>query len=240
MASLAAGNGALSDVDALRGDDAQRELLGLREAPSSRRLGEFPARLTKRDVESLDGVLRHLSASLAPAVVAHEVSERGYVPVFVDGTGIEVDGRLFEHAARLYTGERGYWLHGVFVGGLWVSGRLRPGGDVACGWKGQMKRDLAPLLPPRPPIPAAAARRLTMSRRLRAPSRPSPTAPDLWTRRNSGPSSMPEAFSHRRSRAAAGLLEECERKPRMCCETRVRDRTGVDLANAPGNGTIPD
>ena len=30
--------------------------------------------------------------------------------------------------------------------------RLRPGGDVACGWKGQMKRDLAPLLPPGTPV----------------------------------------------------------------------------------------
>ena len=36
--------------------------------------------------------------------------------------------------------------------GLWVSGRLRPGGDVACGWKGQMKRGLAPLLPPGTPV----------------------------------------------------------------------------------------
>ena len=85
-------------------------------------------------------------------MVAHEVAEKGYVPVFVDGTGIEVDGRLFEHVARLYTGERGYWLHGIFVGGLWASGRLRPGGDVACGWKGQMKRDLAPLLAPGVPV----------------------------------------------------------------------------------------
>ena len=74
------------------------------------------------------------------------------MPVFVDGTGIEVDGRLFEHAARLHAGERGYWLHGIFVGGLWVNGRLRPGGDVACGWKRQMKRDLAPLLVPGTPV----------------------------------------------------------------------------------------
>ena len=103
-------------------------------------------------MERLEEVLRHLSALLAPAVVAHEVAEKGYVPVFVDGTGIEVDGRLFEHAARLYTGERGYWLHGIFVGGLWASGRLRPGGEVACGWKGQMKRDLAPLLAPGVPV----------------------------------------------------------------------------------------
>ena len=152
IASLAAGNGSLSDVDALRGDGVQRELLGLREAPSSRRVGEFLGRLTKWDVERLEEVARHLSASLAATVVEHEVAEKGYVPVFVDGTGIEVDGRLFEHAARLYTGERGYWLHGIFVGGLWVSGRLRPGGDVACGWKGQMKRDLAPLLAPGTPV----------------------------------------------------------------------------------------
>ena len=110
VASLAAGNGSLSDVDALRGDGVQRELPGLPEAPSSRRLGEFPRRLTKWDVERLEEVLRHLSASLAPAVVEHETAERGYVPVFVDGTGIEVDGRLFEHAARLYTGER---VHGT-------------------------------------------------------------------------------------------------------------------------------
>ena len=152
VASLAAGNGSLSDVDALRGDGVQRELPGLREAPSSRRPGEFLRRLTKRDVASLDEVLRHLSASLAPAVVEHGTAAKGHVPVFVDGTGIEVDGRLFEHAAKLYTGERGYRLHGIFVGGLRVSGRLRPGGDVACGWKGRMKRDLAPLLPPGTPV----------------------------------------------------------------------------------------
>ena len=152
VASLAAGNGALSDVDALRGDEVQCELLGLGTAPSSRRLGEFLARLTKWDVERLEAAARHLTASVAPSVVAHEVTGKGYVPVFIDGTGIEVDGRLFEHAATLYTGDRGYWLHGIFVGGLWVSGRFRPGGDVACGWKGQMKRDLAPLLPEGTPV----------------------------------------------------------------------------------------
>ena len=94
----------------------------------------------------------YLTASVAPSVVAREVTGKGYVPVFIDGTGIEVDGRLFEHAATLYTGDRGYWPRGIFVGGLWVSGRFRPGGDVACGWKGQMKRDLAPLLPEGTPV----------------------------------------------------------------------------------------
>ena len=152
VASLAAGNGSLSDLDALRADDAQRELLGLSSSPSGRRAGEFLSRLSKRDVESLHGVARHLAQCMAPDAAAHELEGKGYVPVFVDGTGIEVSGRCFEHAAKPCTGERGYWLHAVFVGGLWVSGRLRPGGDVACGWKGQLKRDVAPLLPAGTPV----------------------------------------------------------------------------------------
>ena len=39
---------------------------------------------------------------------------------------------LFEEARRGYDGTRQYWLHGVFIGTLWASGRLHPGGvDVA-------------------------------------------------------------------------------------------------------------
>lgn len=37
---------------------------------------------------------------------------RGDVPVFVDGTAIKVDGRLFEEARRGYDGTRKHWLHG--------------------------------------------------------------------------------------------------------------------------------
>ena len=59
---------------------------------------------------------------------------RGYVPVFIDGTAIEVGGKLFEEARRGYDGTRQYWLHGVFIGSLWASGRLHlGGGDVAGG-----------------------------------------------------------------------------------------------------------
>ena len=56
--------------------------------------------MTKWDVESLHGVSRHLAQCLAADVVAHEIEEKGHVPVFVDGTGIEVSSRLFEHAAN--------------------------------------------------------------------------------------------------------------------------------------------
>ena len=153
VASLSAGNGALSDLDALRADDVGRHLLGLREAPSSRRAGEYLARLEKVHVKTLLGVARRLAARVAPAVVEHEVATRGYVPVFVDGTAIEVEGALFEKARVGYDGTRQYWLHGVFVGSLWASGRLRPGGgDVAGGWRGQLERDVAPLLPDGTPV----------------------------------------------------------------------------------------
>ena len=106
IASLASGNGSLSDPDALRKDGVQRELPGLSSAPSGRRAGEFLSRLTKWDVESLQGVSRHLSRCVAPEVVSHELEEKGCVPVFVDGTGIEVSGRLFEHAATVRGGAR--------------------------------------------------------------------------------------------------------------------------------------
>jgi hypothetical protein len=153
IASLAVGNGALSDLDALRGDAVGCRLLGLRHAPASRRAGEYLARFAAADVEALLAVARRLSQTIAPAVIAHEVARCGYVPLFIDGTAIEVDGQLFEHAAPGYNGEPQYWLHGVFIGGLWASGRLHPGGvDVAAGWNEQLEQDIAPLLAAGTPV----------------------------------------------------------------------------------------
>jgi hypothetical protein len=153
IASLAAGNGALSDLDALRADAVGCRLLGLRQAPSSRRAGEYLARFAAEDVAALLAVARRLSQAIAPAVIAHEVATHGYVPVFIDGTAIEVDGQLFERAAPGYNGETQYWLHGVFLGGLWSSGRLHPGGvDVAAGWREQLEQDVTPLLAAGTPV----------------------------------------------------------------------------------------
>lgn len=153
IASLAMGNGALSDLDALKADTAGCKLLGLTEAPSSRRLGEYLSRFGEGEVSALISVARQLSKAVAPEVIAHEVATRGYVPLFIDGTAIEVDGKLFEQAARGYNGEPQYWLHGVFLGGLWVSGHLHPGGvDVAAGWHEQLTRDVAPLLAANTPV----------------------------------------------------------------------------------------
>ncbi len=73
---------------------------------------------------------------MAPLVVAREVETRGCVPVFLDATGIEVDGALFERARRDWEGRRGHWLHAVFLGGLWSAGQLCPGGGrVTLNWR---------------------------------------------------------------------------------------------------------
>ena len=122
--------------------------------------------------EPLQGLARSLAQRLAPAVAAHEVRCRGYVPVFIDGSAVEVDGALFEGAGRGYDGTVQYWLHGVFIGGLWVSGRLHPGGvDVARGWRGQLERDVAPL--------AAGLRQIQLPPRLAAPRRLATSFPSL-------------------------------------------------------------
>ena len=153
VASLAAGGGALSDLDGLRSDPAALRLLGLSHGPSGRRMGEFLSKVSESDVEGLLETARRLARRVAPAVIEHEVEARGFVPVFVDGTEIEVGGELFEGAGLSYGAKRALLLHGVFVGGLWASGRLHPGGvDAAHGWREQMESDVAPLLPEGTPV----------------------------------------------------------------------------------------
>jgi hypothetical protein len=139
VASQVAGGGALSDVDVLREDTVGRRLLGLEEVPDSRRLGEYLGRFTAAEVAALEAVVQSVARELAPAVIAHEVASRGYLPVFVDGSAIEVEGRLFEGAAKGYNGQVQYWLHGVFLAGAWGAGRLHPGGvSVTEGWREQL------------------------------------------------------------------------------------------------------
>lgn len=137
ICSLARGHGALSDLDALRADSVARTLLGLRRVPESRRAGEWLSRLGASDVKGLWAAAVGFAERVAPFVAAHEVESRGYVPLFIDGTGIEVDGALFERARKDYAGHRGYWLHATFVGVLWAAGQLQPGGGrVALNWRG--------------------------------------------------------------------------------------------------------
>ena len=67
--------------------------------------------------------------------------------VFLDGTEIELTGRHFEQAYVGYSGNKQYWLHNIFIGHLWVSGRLNPGAsDVCIGWKEQLENNVASLI----------------------------------------------------------------------------------------------
>ena len=100
IASLAAGTGALSDLDALREDRVGQRLLGLRHVTSGRRLGEFLAHIDEVQLGTLHKVACSLARQVAPAVVEHEELVGGYVPVFIDGTAIKVDGMRFEEARR--------------------------------------------------------------------------------------------------------------------------------------------
>jgi len=145
--SFGSGGGHLSDLDALRKDKTSQSLLGLPGGPGSRRMGEYLKKFTTSDIASLEEVGRKLTAKVAPSIISHEMETRGYVPLFMDGTGLEVSGRYFEGSAVGYDGENKYWLHGTFIGTLWVSGRLGPGNYVVpdC-WEEQLDKDVVPLL----------------------------------------------------------------------------------------------
>lgn len=126
--SLAQGDGAILDVDRLGADDARCALLGLGRVPNHRRLGEYLSRFDDNACERLLAVARSQASNVVDSVIEHETATKGYVPVFVDGTGIEVSGEYFEGAGKLYDGSLGYWLHAAFVGGLWVTQHLQKGG----------------------------------------------------------------------------------------------------------------
>lgn len=151
--NLAAGDGCLRDVDRLSQDQARLEALGLEQVPGSRRLGEYLARYDEQALDELGAIARTVASRVAPAVVEELVKTRGYVPVFIDGTAIEVDGAYVEGVRPGYNREPQLWLHNVYVGNLWASQRLLPGGvDVAEGWQQQLVWDVAPLLPEGTPV----------------------------------------------------------------------------------------
>ena len=145
--NFCAGNGKLSDMDTLRADKPTVSLLGLEDVRSSKRMGEYLTLFTANAVKALYAVARSLRQQIAPDVIQHFIEQKEYLPVFLDGTEIEVTGRYFEQADVGYSGNMQYWLHNIFIGHLWVSGRLNPGAsDVCIGWKEQLENDVAPLI----------------------------------------------------------------------------------------------
>jgi len=144
--SLAQGDGAILDVDRLGQDDARRDLLGLKKVPNHRRLGEYLSRFDDSACERLLAVARSQASAVVSSVIEHEVATKGYVPIFVDGTGLEVSGQYFEGAGKLYDGSLGYWLHAGFVGGLWVTQRLQKGGGHPANEVKDILEDTAAML----------------------------------------------------------------------------------------------
>jgi hypothetical protein len=102
--SLAAGDGALVDVNRLRADQARMEALGLARVPGSRRLGEHLGRFDDLALDELLRVVHATAEEVAPEVIRHEVASRGYVPVFLDGTASEVEGGYIEGARAGHSG----------------------------------------------------------------------------------------------------------------------------------------
>ena len=96
---------------------------------------------------------RHPRRRLPPAIARHCVATQEHVPVFVDGTGIEVQGHHCEGMARGYNGEKQDWLHSVVVGAAGVSARLNEGATDGQGdWQVQLETNVAPLLTAGTPV----------------------------------------------------------------------------------------
>ncbi len=153
-----AGGGHLHAGDALGADDVARQTCGLRAGPASRRLGEHLQRMHEAALEGLRECARLVSRRLGPLGAPACGQRWGSVPVFGDGTGIEVEGQLCENAGRGYHGEQQSWLPSVCGGAAWVSARLNAGGtDVQGDGREQLDRDAAPWLTGRQPVGLRAA-----------------------------------------------------------------------------------
>ena len=106
--TLAQGDGLLSDVDRLHADHVRSCLLGLSQVPKSRRVSDYLSRFDSVTVGQLQSVAGAVVSQILPSVIDHERDRLGYVPVFVDGSAIEVYGQHMEGTGRGYSGDRQY------------------------------------------------------------------------------------------------------------------------------------
>ena len=59
-------------------------------------ISKYLCRFDPASLEALSQVVEKLGAKLVRAMVEHELSHRGWFPIFVDSTAIEVYGKNFE------------------------------------------------------------------------------------------------------------------------------------------------
>ena len=90
----------MSDMDSLRADQPTVSLLGLENIRGSRRMGEYLTLFGSDSLKAVYNVTRSLCLQVALNAIEHFVKAKGYPPLFlfIDGTEIEVEGRLFEEA----------------------------------------------------------------------------------------------------------------------------------------------
>ena len=152
---ISGGDGSLVDLDRLAGDEVRKSALGLDAVADPRRVGELLARFGKNALGGLRTIAHANAAQLAPAVIKHYRDELGYVPLFVDGTAIEVGSGKIEGANKGYNGEYQYWWHATFIGDLMVTADLHPGGtNVTAGFAEQLA-EAKKLIPEHTPVWAA-------------------------------------------------------------------------------------
>ncbi len=153
LGCLTSGRGKLCDLDDLREDTVARRALGLDRASGSRRMGEWLARIKPQHVASLQAMSRIVATRIVPTVIDAAVEKHGYVPLFWDGTAIEVHGKHFKEAAQTYGETDQYWVRGAFLGPLQIGGHLAPGHEDAVGdWQTQLTEDIDPAIPDGTPV----------------------------------------------------------------------------------------
>ena len=138
--SLANGDGAISDIDTLMADPSRTNTLGIGQKVHSKRLGEYLRRFDDEQLYRFQTIARHVAKQVIVRADWNQFLENGYIPVFVDGSIIEVTGKNFEEAKIGYSGDMQYWLHSTFIGGVWADQRLLPGASgVTKGWRNQIE-----------------------------------------------------------------------------------------------------
>jgi len=110
-------------TEAMRGDGPLLRLLGLKRAPSAETVEEVVKYLARErgGIAAVAPVLRRQVSRCLDAMSRERLAMAGgFVPVWVDGSHLEVEGRRFD-SIKVIDGKRGQMCSGAFVG-PWLAG----------------------------------------------------------------------------------------------------------------------
>lgn len=141
---FATGHRTLKDLDRIQKDP----IFSAFSLPNSRTLGEWLLKWTPEQLNQLDALLFDLTKTCLPDFL-RSFQQQGYsfLPIFLDASLLEVQGRYFQGAKRAYNQKKALLLHASFIDNLAVQTTLHPGNVHATqGWEEQFER-VAALLP---------------------------------------------------------------------------------------------